>query len=67
VAECGWAAVAVGSQLGSQLGYPHHHTNPAGTQSSGGGAATTEGRSPWPGLRVADGTRTAGALGSSPC
>ena len=25
VAGCGWMIVAVGSQLGSQLGYPGHH------------------------------------------
>jgi hypothetical protein len=36
VAGCGWATVAVGSQLGSQLGFPRE---PAGMRSPGGGAA----------------------------
>ena len=29
MAGCGWVTVAVGSQLGSQLGYPGHPANPS--------------------------------------
>jgi hypothetical protein len=39
-AQCGWVTVVVGSQLGSPIGLPGHHANPAGTQPPVGGAAT---------------------------